>query len=461
MSQFTAKVSRGQIVIRDVDLPEGTAVRVTVQPDTAPALFSTEVERDIRASLGLADRGETISGEEHLVRILRVRFSILLCALMALAVPAHAEDVATYDTDGDAQLSGADPRVAALDEAFAKAINLALIDVVAPDVRSAKRAELDREIVAHSRLWVAKFTVTKDTTGDDRRQLKVTVRVDRDKVRSKLAELNIAVMTAGEASKGRSVTILLRVTDGASVRASYGATAEKELPGLGALASALRTGGMSIKRAPASGPAAKPTGDLPLDDNEADALGGDAKVELAAIAGVTVGPPAIVRGLPTTAVLAVAHVRILERRGRKVVGQGTASVAARGTDPAVVAHAVEHALVGASLDVLPPARQALAQATGFSGDDTPLGEPGVVLVRLAPRTPWGLVAAEQKYLAGAKGVQRAVLRRLSPGGWVIGVTTTESVDRIAQLAKKSPTADTSAKVRVAGDLVELGLAGLP
>ncbi len=390
-----------------------------------------------------------------------MRFSIVLCALMALAVPARAEDVATYDTDGDAELSGSDPRVAALDEAFGKAINLALIDVVSPDVRGAKKADLDREIVAHARLWVAKFIVTKDTTGDDRRQLRVTVRVDRDKVRSKLAELNIPVMTAGEASKGRSVTILLRVTDGATVRASYGATAEKELPGLGALASALRTGGMSIRRAPASGPAAKATGDLPLDDEEADALGGDAKAELAAIAGVTVGSPVMVRGLPITAVLVTARVRMLERRGRKVVGQGTASVAARGADPAVIGHAIEHALVGASLDVLPPTRHALTQATEFSGDDTPMSEAGVVLVRLAPKTPWGLVAAEQKYLAGAKGVQRAVIRRLSPGGWVIGVTTTEPVDRIAQIAKKAPTGDTSATVHVAGDLIELSLAGVP
>ncbi|MBL0216361.1 MAG: hypothetical protein IPQ07_21070 [Myxococcales bacterium] len=390
-----------------------------------------------------------------------MRCALILAVLAALVVPAHAEDVATYDTDGDAETSGADPRVAALDEAFGKAINLALIDVVAADVRTAKKAELDREIVAHARLWVAKFTVTSDTTSDDRRQLRVTVRVDRDKVRSKLGEMTIPVMTAGEASKGRSVTILLRVTEGTSVRASYGATAEKELPGLGALAGALRAGGMSIKRPPASGPAAKAGGDLPLDDDEADGLGGDAKAELAAIAGVNVGPAVFVRGLPTSAVLVSAHLRVLERRGHKLVGQGAASVAARGEDPAVIAHAIEHALVGASLDVLPPAKRALSVATGFTGDDTPLADAGVVLVRLAPKTPWGLVAAEQKYLSGAKGVQRAVIRRLSPGGWVIGVTTTESVERIAQLARKAPTADTSVKVKVAGDIVELVLAGAP
>ncbi len=390
-----------------------------------------------------------------------MRCALILGVLAALVVPAHAEDIATYETDGDAESAGADPRVAALDEAFGKAINLALVDVVAADVRTTRKAELDREIVAHARLWVAKFTVTSDTTSDDRRQLHVTVRVDRDKVRSKLGEMTIPVMTAGEASKGRSVTILLRVTEGTSVRASYGATAEKELPGLGALAGALRAGGMSIKRPPASGPAAKAGGDLPLDDDEADGLGGDAKAELAAIAGVTVGPAVFVRGLPTSAVLVSAHLRVLERRGHKLVGQGAAMVAARGEDPAVISHAIEHALVGASLDVLPPAKHALAVATGFTGDDTPLADAGVVLVRLAPKTPWGLVAAEQKYLSGAKGVQRAVIRRLSPGGWVIGVTTTESVERIAQLAKKAPTSDTSVKVKVAGDVVELVLAGAP
>ncbi|MBA3462171.1 MAG: hypothetical protein H0T46_19580 [Deltaproteobacteria bacterium] len=381
--------------------------------------------------------------------------------LLALAAPARAEDIASYDTDGDAEVSGADPRVAALDEAFAKAVGLALIDTVSAEVRGAKRSELDRELVSHARLYVAKFTVTKDTTADDRRQLRVTVRVDRDKVRAKLTELGIPVMTSGEASKGRSVTMLLRVTNGPSVRASYGASAEKDLPGLGALGSSLRAGGMSIKRPPAAGPAARPDGDLPLADDEADGLGGDAKAELVAIAGVTVGAPVFVRGLPTSGVLVTAHVRLLERRGRKVVGQGVASVGARSSDPAVVEHAIEHALVGAATDVLPPQKQSLAQATGFSGDDTPLGEAGVVLVRLAPKTPWGLVAAEQKYLQGAKGIQKAVIRRLSPGGWVIGVTTTESVDRIAQIARKAPTADTSTKVRVAGDVVEVSIEGAP
>ena len=133
--------------------------------------------------------------------------------LLALTSVARAEDVAAYETEGDAEISGTDPRVAALDEAFARAVTLAIADVVAPDVRTRKKAELDRELVGRARLWVAKFSVLKDTTSDDRRQLKVTVRVDRDKLRAKLLEMNISTMTAGEASKGRSVTVLLRVGD--------------------------------------------------------------------------------------------------------------------------------------------------------------------------------------------------------------------------------------------------------
>lgn len=384
-----------------------------------------------------------------------------LGVVAALATSARAEDVATYEVEGNADVSNRDPRVAALDEAFARAVTLALGELVAPDVHAAHKAELDREVVARARLWVARFSVKQDRTSNERRQLDVTVRVDRDKVRDKLAELQIPTMTAGEASRGRSVTLLLRVTQPRGVRASYGAAAEKELPGLAALASTLRGRGLDVKRAPAAGPAARGEGELPLADADAEALAAEAKADLAAIAGVTVGAPVAVRGLATDGVLVTAHVRLLERRGRTVIGQGMATVAARGAEPAVVQLAIERALVGAASDVLPPPRQALSHAGGFTGDDTPASEPGVVLVRLAPKTPWGMVAAEQKYLAGARGVSRAVLRRLSPGGWVIGVSTTESVARIAQIARKPPATDTAVKVRVNGEIVEVSMSGAP
>ncbi len=381
-----------------------------------------------------------------------VRASLVLAVLLAAIPMARAEDVVAYEAEGDAETSGGDPRVAALDEAFASAINMALAELVSSDVRTARKADLDKEIVGRARLWVAKFTVNKDTTVGERRQLAVTVRVDRDKMLARLAELDVAT---------RLATVLLRIDDPAGPRATYGSGGEKDVPGSAALTSALRGAGMLPKRAPASGAAAKVGGALPLDDDEALAIAESVKADVATIAGVTIGQPVAVRGLPVDGVAVTATVRMIERRGKKVVGQGSAMLATKGIEPSVIGKTVEYALVAASSDVLPPQRQVLTGGGQFTGNDTPIAEAGVVLVRLASKTPWGLVAAELKYLQGAKGVKSAVLRRLSPGGWVIGVATSESIDRVSQIVKKAPTAETNVKVKVAGDVIDVALGVSP
>ncbi|HEX5059265.1 MAG TPA: hypothetical protein VFV99_07890, partial [Kofleriaceae bacterium] len=124
-------------------------------------------------------------------------------------------------------------------------------------------------------------------------------------------------------------------------------------------------------------------------------------------------------------------------------------------------YAVDRAVLGAAIDVFPPAPAKLGPAGAFRGEDTPLTDAGVVLVRLPVRTPYSIVLEEQKYLAGAKGVRAATLRRLSPNGWVIGVATNESIEQVARIAKKAPMTDTMTTVKVVGDIVELSLAGAP
>jgi hypothetical protein len=44
---------------------------------------------------------------------------------------------------------------------------------------------------------------------------------------------------------------------------------------------------------------------------------------------------------------------------------------------------------------------------------------------------------------------------------VIGVTTAESIERVAQIAKKPPATDTSSSVKIVGDVVEVALSGSP
>jgi hypothetical protein len=366
---------------------------------------------------------------------------------------ALADDVVAYDVDGDADSSLADARTAALDDAFANATNSALNELVDEDARTAHRSDLDKEIVGRARLWIAKFTVTKEGSTGDRKQLSVAVRVDRDKMLARLEELGVPT---------KLVVVALRVQAGESTRATFGQGGEKDVPGLAALASTLRAGGWAIKRGPMTGAAAKADGALPLGDDEAVAFGAEAHADVVAIASANVSAPVPVRGLPADAVAVSATVRLLDRKKHEALGQGTATVGARlepGGDvkDTAVNKAIERALAAATADVVPQGPQTITSGGTFTGSDTPIGEPGTVLVRLAPKTPWGFVSAELKYLQGAKGIKSAVLRRLSPGGWVIGVATAESIDKIASIAKKPPTADATVKVKVANDVIDVTL----
>lgn len=383
---------------------------------------------------------------------------VLVVMLLALSARAHAEDIVAYEAEGDAPVAGADARTAALDDAFARAVGGALTDLVAGDVRTAHKGELDKEIVAHARLWVARFTVTKDDTEDGRRQLSVSVRIDRDKIKARLDELKIQTkdVSALADPSQRSVTILLRVATPKGPHASFGKSSDHDTMGLGGLATLFRTAGMAVRRAPDSGTAID--GDYPVADADIDGLGDAAKADLVAVAGVTVSDPATVRGRPQPAVLATAHVKLFDRKAHQVIGQGTGFAAAPAGDPQ---YAIDRALAAATADVLPPPPKRLAQAATFTGDDTPLTDAGIVLVRLSSKTSYSMVLTEQRYLAGAKGVRAASLRRLSPNGWVIGVTTALPVERVAQIAKKAPATDTSASVKIVGEVVEVTLSGAP
>ena len=119
--------------------------------------------------------------------------------------------------------------------------------------------------VGHARLWVTKFKVTKEAVADDRKQLSVSVRVDRDKLRARLAELNIAVE-----DRRRGAAPASAQRDRAAPRhrrprraRDYGLAAEKDVAGLAALSGALRAGELVDQARAGPGPARAADGDLP------------------------------------------------------------------------------------------------------------------------------------------------------------------------------------------------------
>ena len=399
-----------------------------------------------------------------------MRRSVLVSLVLAAALGAgvrraRADDIVAYEVEGDAPAAASDPRTTALDDGFAHAVLAALAELVPADARNARKADLDREIVAHARLWVARFTVTRDETNDDRRQLALAVRIDRDKLRARLTELGIATQVAGvappaqpTASSAHVALPLVSIASPAGTRASFGDGAVVDLPGIAALSAALSAAGYAVARAPTHGAGAD-AGDLPLADAAAGAVAVAANADQVTVAGVRVGPAVPVRGLPETAAVVTAHVRVLDPRALRLVGQGVASCAARGDGDVVVAKAVDRVIGEALSDALPAPPTPVVRAPKYTGEDVPVAEPGVVLIRLPSRTPWTLVVAEQKYLTNARGVQSVSLRRLSPGGWTLGVVTSESAERVAEIARKPPAIDTTATVRIAGGIVEVSLVG--
>ncbi len=250
----------------------------------------------------------------------------------------------------------------------------------------------------------------------------------RDKLRARLGQLDVALI-GGPRTRPAVHVVLARVTSPTGVSASYGPDAKDDLPGLAALVPMLQHAGLSMRHAPASGAAARGAGELPLDDNEAGELAGEAKAELALVAGIQVGDAVPVRGIATIARPVSVHVRMVVPGKPDETHDGAARAAAVGDAPAEVAAATARAILAATTDALPTVPQPIAAPTAYRGDDAPAPEQGVVLVRLGrPSTPYKLVAAEVKLLAGSRGTTAATVRRVSPSGWVIGVATTDARD---------------------------------
>src|SRR5690606_2904129 len=113
---------------------------------------------------------------------------------------------------------------------------------------------------------------------------------------------------------------------------------------------------------------------------QALALAGEARADVAVVAGVAISPPVFVRGLPTEAVAVTATVRAIDRRGPKVLGQGTAvagaalSSGASSVNDPVVSKAIDRALIAATSDALPrpPKATTIGDAGMFTGNDTPV-----------------------------------------------------------------------------------------
>ena len=266
-------------------------------------------------------------------------------ALVLLTSSAYAEDIVAYQAEGDAPVSATDPRIMALDEAFASAVNTALGELVDGNTRTSRKGELDKEVVGHARLWVCE--VQRDE-GRDRRRATPAKRHGAHRPRQASRQAH----RARHRDEGHD-----RARRGHRREDDHGAH-EEDAPS--ALTTVLRGAGFAVRRA------SPVTGDLT--DDQADALAAEAKADNYMIANVNIAPPVAVRGVATNASLVTAELRMFEhRRAHRASDRIAATL---GEDQS---YAVNHALLAAAARVLPPPPTKLQPARSRASDK-PLAE---------------------------------------------------------------------------------------
>lgn len=73
MRVVTGKVIQGKVVVEGLPLEEGSSVTVLARDGEGTFTLSPDEEAELLLSIGEADRGETISGEELLEELARRR----------------------------------------------------------------------------------------------------------------------------------------------------------------------------------------------------------------------------------------------------------------------------------------------------------------------------------------------------------------------------------------------------
>jgi hypothetical protein len=383
----------------------------------------------------------------------------ILLAAVAVPTAARAEDLATYETAGAADAAATDARTRALDLAFAAAVKKAIGELVSAADAARRKDDLDRNIVARARLWVASFKVVTQATEGTQLRLTAAIRIDRDRLRAKLGELGIATAAAPPEPPAilapRTATVLMRVINpGGGVAATYGAGASREIPASEAVAGVVAASGLAVVAAPASGAPARPDGDLPLDDAAARALAGTAGAQIAVVVHVQVDAAGPVRASRQTGALARARARILAADGELLGESSSLGGAYAGSDVLAANGALTRAAALAVTGALPTAGTSAIGAPPPPAPPPPLtAAKGEVLIRIKNLGAWAPVAALRQQLATTAGVQKVRIARLSADEVVLAVATSQRPDRVAAAARATP--DLRARVLTEDGIVEI------
>ena len=373
---------------------------------------------------------------------------VVFIALLAMPFAARADDT-VLTVKGSADTGAADPRVAALDAAFATATREVLAELVDRAERDRRRADLDREIIARARLWVTSFKVIRDQVSGTKRNLDVAVTIRRGKLIARLGELSIAVAAADSkpvAGTSQLALILLRLTTPGGSRVATEGDADGAR-----ISKVLQAGGIA---------SVLPKTASSLDPDSAQASAAAAGADWVLIVDARGTAPESTRGAHLRSSWGSATLRLLDRSGRAVIetkGVGGAyETSARESpdDPIVLA---TRAAIGAALQALPAIDAAIHPSTA-----APRASAGEVLVHVsfAPGG-WNWLATIRDELVARKAV--VSIRRLDRTGVTLAVEGMSAANAVARALRglDGRTPGSSIRVREEGARVEVIINSAP
>ncbi len=351
---------------------------------------------------------------------------VVFAIAVALGGSAAADDARgsgrsmQFEALGSAPAEAEQARVQALDAAFLEVVEQALVRLLDVSTRARHEADLEARIQRRARRYIRSYRVLEETRRGSRMQVRISAQVDEARLRAALDELGIeAGATPAGGGTGRRAVVLVQVSQGGRVEASFGADGGDGGPVGRALAELAREYGFGVVGAEgASAPGSGSPGEgLPLDDEAAARVAGAVGADVVFVAGVELGVPGRIRGTALAGVVGRGALRVLEvsdGEARLVAdahtaGGGFASTEAEASEEAARAlvRRLGAAVAGAVAEYWPPRAPA---------EDA-------LLVEIRGHQDWQPVAAIVEHLGRSSGISRVWPRWVGVGGTILAVVT--------------------------------------
>jgi hypothetical protein len=353
------------------------------------------------------------------------RALVAVGVLIALAGAAAAD---ALEASGQARGTGAQARTAAIDQAFAVALERALEARLTPAARASKAAPLREQIVGRARRFVASFQVISEADRDGAVRVTVRVTLDDAKLDAALAELGLAARAAPAAPAAAArpkVALLLKATIGDTTRATFGVGG-----GDGGVAGRVlgdELGARGLELASAVGQAVPVAtgsdaegGLVPLDEAQAAEVGRAIGAGIVVVVGLRIDGSGPIRSTALRGAAARGVIRIVA--GGERVAEASIDAGGFGADPdAALADAAHHA-----------ARRLIAGVAGELERRWPGARvaPDAVALTVRGQQSWGPVAAVIRKLGTTAGIDGVAVRQARRGAVELGLRTAIGAGRV-------------------------------